>query len=100
MLSDREQALRAMINDSDEEVRKAVAEALEKVEAGLQLDRILEILDGDNRAYKARAILSLGQIHSEKVGRISDLCTFLQYLAVTNRLCPHKEAPYQDYAHI
>lgn len=66
MLSDREQALRALVGDPDEEVRKAVGEALEKVEAGMQLETIIGHLEGDNRAFMARAILSLGKIHSEQ----------------------------------
>lgn len=65
-MSDRVEALRSLINDSDEEVRRAVAEAMEKVEAGMQLETILGHLEGENRAFMAKAILSLGRIHSEK----------------------------------
>ena len=57
MLEDRKKRLIDLLRDPDPEVRKVAAESLEVVESLSSLERILEILRGEERGAKVSAIL-------------------------------------------
>ena len=67
MLNERIRALQTLLQDEDEDVRSAAAEAMDKVEAVMSLDRVLASLKSDNREHRAKAILALEKIQSKDV---------------------------------
>lgn len=67
LTSKRKELLIRMLKDSDEEVRSAAADSLQRIERVQSLDEVLEQLKKGEIPEKIRAIYALGAIGGEKV---------------------------------
>ncbi len=63
----RRRKLLEALQDPDEEVRHAAAEALEKLESAMGLGQILQALKGEDRGKRIRAVYSLGKVNDPGV---------------------------------
>jgi HEAT repeat protein len=67
MLENRQNALRAMLNDPQAEVRQAAADSLDAIEAVADLDQLLQRLQQGERRERIAAAYALERVNAAKI---------------------------------